>query len=798
LFLYNVIRIDEGIQLTPEIAIVLTILSAAVILFVTERIRIDLVALMVMVTLALTNLVSPAEALSGFSNSAVVTVWAVLILSAGLTRTGVANFVGRQVMRLAGHSEERLIAVIMLSAGILSGFMNNIGVAAMLMPVVIDIARRTGRPPSRLLMPLAFSTLMGGMITQIGTPPNILISEAMRDMNLDAFRMFDYAPTGLVVTIAGVAFMVLLGRHGLPVRDISKEAASLDTDELEEVYDIRERLFQVRLPIESLLDGKTLAESRLGSALGLNVIAILRDRRTRLAPDPGTPLESGDTLLVGGRPDQLGELQGRRHIILEENQTAVEKLISEEVAIVEAALSPNSSLVARTIVDGDIRRRYQVNIIGICRDGKPLLEHIQDVPLQRDDSLLVQGFKSDLDHLAESSDIASLTPLSNFEILLSYHLNERLLSLRVPEDSILVGKTLLEGRLRDAFGLEVLAIIRNGNTYPMPSPEELLHADDVLVVEGHPQDLAILRGLQELEMDPRAELDLSDYESDRIGVAEVVLSPHSTLTGRNLRELHFREKYGLSVLAIWRGGKPYRSGIRDMPLRFGDALLLYGPRNKINVLGREPDFLVLTEEAQEAPRLAKAPLAVVIMGLVLSSVILDMLPISIAAVLGLILMILTGCLTMEEAYRSIEWKAIFLIAGMLPLGIAMERTGAASFLADGIVGLVGGLGSLGVVAGLFIMAAISAQFMPNPAVAVILAPIALSTATDLGISPYPLLMTVAVSASAAFLSPVGHPANVLIMGPGGYRYKDYVKVGLPLTLLILVIVLFVLPVFWPF
>jgi di/tricarboxylate transporter len=701
-------------------------------------------------------------------------------------------------MRLAGHSEVRLIAVIMLAAGILSGFMNNIGVAAMLLPVVIDIAKRTGRPPSKLLMPLAFSTLLGGMITQIGTPPNILISEAMQNMNLEAFGMFDYAPMGLVATLVGVLFMVLIGRRLLPARDITKGATGLDTEELEAVYDINERLFQIKLPPDSLLNGKTLAESRLGSALGLNVFAILRNGKNHLAPTPERSLRSGDELLVGGRLDQLDELRSRRHLVLENDHAPVGMLVSAEVSVKEAELSSTSPLVGYTIVESEFRRRFGINVLGICRDEKPLLENVQNVPLQEGDVLLVQGFNDDLDKLVQSSHIDSLTAISNYEIVSSYHLDTRLLSLRVPVDSILEGKTLAESRLGDAFGLEVLAVIREGKVFPMPSPEEPIQVDDLLMVEGHPHDLETLRGLQELKIDLEAELDLSDYESAHIGVAEVVLAPHSTLTGRNLREIHFREKFGLSVLSIWRGGKPYRSGIRDLPLRFGDALLLYGSRSKINVLGREPDFLVLTEEAQEAPRLNKAPLAVAIMGLVLLPVILDLLPISIAAVLGLILMILTGCLTMDEAYRAIEWKAIFLIAGMLPLGIAIERTGAASFIADGVVGMVGGLGSLGVVAGLFILAALSAQFMPNPAVAVILSPIALNTATDLGISPYPLLMTVAVSASAAFLSPVGHPANILIMGPGGYRYKDYVKVGLPLTLLILIVILFVLPVFWPF
>jgi di/tricarboxylate transporter len=279
---------------------------------------------------------------------------------------------------------------------------------------------------------------------------------------------------------------------------------------------------------------------------------------------------------------------------------------------------------------------------------------------------------------------------------------------------------------------------------------------------------------------------------------EVVLSPRTTLAGSTLRQIHFREKYGLSVLAIWREGTAYRTDLRDMALRFGDALLLFGSRERIRMLGAEPDFLVLTEEAQVAPRLSKAPVALGVMAVVLAPVILGWLPIPIMAVLGVVLMVVTGCLSMDEAYRAIEWKAIFLIAGMLPLGIAMEKTGAASFLAEGMVALVGTLGPLAVMAGLFLLAALASQVMPNPAVAVLLAPVAYNTANDLGVSPYPLMMSIAVSASAAFLSPVGHSANVLIMGPGGYRFSDYTKVGIPLTLVVLAVVLLVVPIFWPF
>ena len=387
---------------------------------------------------------------------------------------------------------------------------------------------------------------------------------------------------------------------------------------------------------------------------------------------------------------------------------------------------------------------------------------------------------------------------SSAETAQEYRLEERLVAMRVPDDSPLVHKTLVESRLGDAFGLGVMGIVREGATRLMPDPEEWLAAGDLLLVKGRPDDLLTLEGLQSLEIDAQAPPDLAELESEHVGLTEVVLSPRTTLAGKTLRQIHFRDKYGLSVLAIWREGRAYRSNLRDMALRFGDALLLYGPRERLRMLGEEPDFLVLTEAAQEAPRLNKAPMALLIMAAVLTPVILDWLPIAIAAVAGVVLMILTRCLTMDEAYRAIEWKAVFLIAGMLPLGIAMEQTGAASFLAEGMVGLVGGLGPLAVMAGLFVLAALASQVMPNPAVAVLLAPIALSTASDLGISPYPLMMTVAVSASAAFLSPVGHSANVLVMGPGGYRFADFTKVGIPLTLVVLAVVLLVLPIFWPF
>jgi di/tricarboxylate transporter len=780
--------------MTPEIAIVLTILGVSVVLFVTEWIRVDIVAMLVLVGLAIAGVLTPAEALSGFSNPAVVTVWAILILSAALSRTGVAGLIGHRVLDLAGTSEVRLILIIMLTVGILSGFMNDIGVAALFLPVVIDISRRMKIPPSKLLMPLAFAALLGGLNTLIGTPPNILISEALQQAGLQPFKMFDYTPVGIFVMLAGIAFMVLVGRRLLPSRDITREYSGAEDVDYKALYDLDERMVVLQLPSGSTLAGKTLAQSKLGAVLGLNVIAIMRDGRTQLAPDPGDILNAGDRLLVEGRLDMLTELQHSQHLVLDDENLTIEKLKSADIELVEVALTPKTTLIGKTLHQSEFRQRYGAIVLAIRRGEHVWRTNLESIPLQSDDVLLIQGYQFQLDTLRNKTGLQ----LSEAQGANVYQLEERLMVVHVPANSTLVGKTLTESRLGDSFGLGVMGIIRGDETQLMVDPGEVLEAGDTLLVKGKKDDLLMVEGLQSLQIETQSLPDLGDLESEKVGLQEVVLSPHTTLVGKTLRELHFRAKYGLNVLAVFRQGHAHRSNLRDMKLKFGDALLLHGPREKLRILGSEPDFLVLTEEAQEAPRLNKAPIAILIMALVLTAVILDLMPIAIAAVGGVALMILSQSLTMEEAYRAIEWKAVFLIAGMLSLGIAMQKTGAASFLAEGMVSLIGDFGPLVVMAGLFILAALASQVMPNPAVAVLLAPIALNTARDLGVSPYPLMMTVAVSASAAFLSPVGHSANILIMGPGGYRFSDYTKVGLPLTIVVLLVVLVVMPVFWPF
>lgn len=788
--------------MTFDIALVLSLLGVAVVLFVVERPRADVVALMLLTALALTKLLEPLEALAGFSNPAVVTVWAVFILSGGLSKTGVANMLGQQVLRLAGGGEVRLLVLIMLVSGVLSAFMNNVGATALLLPVVMDLARRTGIPASKLLIPLSFSALLGGMLTLIGTPPNILIAETVKERGLADLGMFSFTPVGGAVLIAGIVYMALIGRHLLPSRDLEQEARA--GGDVRGLFGLHKRLLVLRLPEDSVLEGRTLAECRIRPALGLTVIGILRGGRTRLAPAPNDLLQGGDQLLVEGRPSRLEELRDSPSLAIGRSEITLEAAVSGDMQLAAVRMTADSALVGKTLREVDFRRRFGgAVVLALQREStqressqeRPTLLHSQfdTEPLRSDDVLVLQASPEEIEELTSRADFEAAT-LEDSSI---EELDSHLLRLGVPEDSFLVDKTLADSRIAEAFGLMVLGLERGQEHIARPGPDVVFQAGDALLVKGDPADLEIMRGLQALEVERRAEQSVDEVESAEVGLAVVAISPNSRLVRKSLRDLHFREKYGLSVLAIWRQGHVLRAGLGNEKLIFGDALLLHGQRDKLVVLAAEPDFLVLTEEVQAAPRTKKAPVALLVMGGVLAMTLSGFMPIYIAAVVGATAMILTGCLSIEEAYREIEWRAVFLIAGMLPLGTAMAKTGAALYVSDAVVALVGDAGPLAILGGLFVLAVLGAQVMPTPAVALLLAPIAIDTAIRLDVSPISLVMAVAIGASTSFISPVTHPANVLVMGPGGYRFIDYAKVGLPLALVTLLVVLFVLPLVWP-
>ncbi len=783
--------------MTPDIILILIILAVAVVFLVAEWIPMEVTALLALGAVALTGLVSPIEALAGFSNPAVVTVWAVFILSGGLTRTGVANVIGNFVLRLAGNRETTMIIVIMTTAGVMSAVMNNVAVAALMLPVVMDIARHTGSPPSRLLMPLAYGSLLGGLTTQIGTPPNILVTDALREAGLKAFTFFDFTPVGLAVMFSGIAFMTFIGRHLLPQRDVAKESANRTKVDWQAQYDLQESQFQISVPPGSILANKTLAKIRMGSVLGWNIIGITRGDRTLLAPGPNDSLQAGDRLTVEGRIEALNELKNWHELIVEEGGIAIKEPYSDGIKVGEVTLPGNSRYIGSTLNSLGFRARFGVNVLALRRKDQVSRTGLADEPLRRGDMLLIAGPAERLEEFRTHSGFEQFRYVLQSELTDVYKLHERLMVMQVPPESTLVGKSLKESRLGDTLGSRVLGILRSSQPIIMPEPQEILQANDRLLVEGRLSDFEILQGLEQLEIERRTQPNFEKMVSPEVGVVEAILAPQTTLEGKTLRQINFREKFGLTVLALWRKGQAYRSNLRDMDLQFGDALLLLGPRNKLQLLGREPDFIVLTESAQEELRLGKMKLALLIMAGILLPVILGWVPIYIAAVIGAALMVLTRCLTMEEAYRQIEWKAVFLIAGMLPLGTALDKTGAAKLIADGVVALVGPLGPNAVMAGLVALTFLATCFVPTAALVVLMAPIVLNTSAKMGLSPHGLIMAVAMAASASFTTPIAHPANILVMGPGGYRFMDYVKVGGLLTLVILIVLMAVTPVFWP-
>ncbi len=781
--------------MNADILIVLAILGGAVVLFVTEWVRFDGVALLVLVALALTGVLPPARAIEGFGNPAVVTIAAVLVLSGGLYRTGTANFLGRQVLRLAGRSATRVLALIMLTAGLLSAIMNNIAATALLLPVVLDIARRLRLAPSRLLIPLAWAALLGGMTTLIGTAPNILISGALGSAGFDPFRMFDYMPVGGAVFLAGILYMVVLGQRLLPDRrsDAERDAA---TGDIPGLAALGRNLFSLRLPDDSALAGRTLGRSRLGSALALNVICVRRGAKLLRAPAPDLALAAGDELIVEGSPESVEDLQSWG-ALTQAPDGSWESPFGPEAVIAELEIRDGSTLRGHTLAEADFANRFHAYVLAIGR-GEMESGALLRTRLEDGDRLVVLAAADSVEQLKRAPEFSDVRVLDATTGARRSRPEGRLMRIRVPEESSLAGRTLAEMRLREAFDITVLAVQREGRVPQLARASSLLAAGDVLIAQGDPEELELLRALQSLQVSREAP-PITALESDEAGFAEVTLSPRASMVGQTMQEIYFREKYGLSLLSIWRRGYGVHSNValRTLPLQFGDALLVYGRRENIRLLARDPGFLVVTEEVHEVFRSGKAPLALAIMALVIGVAALNIMPIYITAPLGALLMVFTGCITDDEVYGLIQWRVLVLIGGMLALGAAMQESGAAELIARDVLGRAAELGPTALLASVFILSTLGAQFIPTAAVAVIMSSIALSTAAELGLSPQGLLMTVAISSSCAFMSPFGHAVNLLVMGVGGYKVTDYTRVGVPLVLILLAVVLLTVPVVWP-
>lgn len=783
--------------MTFEIATVLIILAIALVLFISEVVRMDLVALLVLCALTVTKVVTPNEAISGFSNTAVVTIWAMFILSAGLTRTGIADILGRHIMRVAGRNEVSLIIIIMSVSAGLSAFMANIGVAALMMPVVVEISRRTDVPPSRLLMPLAFACLLGGLTTMIATPPNLLISGALAQAGEEPFKLFDFTPLGVVAVLVGTLFMAFVGRLMLPHTGPAGAGQKRSQRNLRQQYGLQERTFTMTVPWDSILVGKTLAESRISSTAGLIVMALDRRSKVMTLPSRKTVLEGGDKLLVQGRLDRFNEMRQWSDLVIEREAPLIQTLLSGQVQLVEVTVAEDSSLVKDLLHHTEFRRRFGMNVLGIRRDDLIRRVNLAYVPIRAGDCLLLQGNEEMIGELEASREFSAVREATEADLTDLYRLQERIFVVRVPRDSKLGGSTLAKSRIGDAFDFRLLGTFRDGTLQFMPEPDEVILGGDLLLLQGRREDLDVLVGLQELTVRQESSANPAVFESDRLATLEATLAPQSPLAGKLVAEINFHDKFGLALVAIWRSGKVIRSDLDQLEVLHGDALLLVGPRTKLALMNDDDDFLVLTPVSVPGVDTRRAPLATLIMLGVVTSVLIGWLPISIAAILGASLMVLTRCLNMEQAYRAIDWRAVFLIAGMLPLGIAMQETGTAEYLAATVMATLGNFGPWPVIVGLYGITTVATMIIPTAALVVLMSPIVLSTCAELGIEPQTAMMAVAIAASASFASPIAHPSNILVMGPGGYRFSDYLKVGIPLTIVVFVVVIILLPILWP-
>lgn len=591
--------------MTLEMVVVLVLLVAVVILFATEKLAVDLVALLILATLLGSGILSPEEGLAGFSNSATITVAAMFVLSAGLFKTGALNAVGTILTRVSKRNFSAALVAIMLTSGILSAFINNTAVVVVFMPILLSVARDAKISASKLLMPLSFASMFGGVCTLIGTSTNILVSTIAEQHGLPAFSMFEFSALGLILFGVGLVYMLTLGVQWIPYRRTQPE--------LTQKYGMGNYLTDVVLLPQAKSVGKRLAEAPLTQDLDVDIIGITRDGATDFLPTPDTVLQANDVLRVRCNVEQIRKLQEREGVALK----------------------------------------------------------------------------------------ASM-------------------------------------KWRD-----------------------------------------------------------QDLESEQVTLVEAVIAPNSALVGKTLKQLQFRSTFGATALAIRHRGTVVHERLGRTRLDAGDVLLIEVKRERLPQIKQNSAFVIVSEIGLPEFRKNKMVPAALIIGGVVAAAALNYLPIVASALIGCVLLILTRCINMEEAYQAVEWSIIFLIAGVLSLGMAMEKTGVARILSDVLISVVGDWGPVALLSALFFVTMMLTNVMSNAATAALLAPIAIFAADSMQVNPRPFLMAVTFAASLSFMTPVGYQTNTLIYGAGKYKFVDFLRVGTPLNLLFWLLATFLIPVIWP-
>ena len=593
--------------MTTEIALVFALLGGAAILFATEKVRPDVVAMGVLASLILTGLIDTETAFGAFSSTAVISLGSVFVISEGLAQTGFASTLARRILAWSRDSERRLVLLLMLAGAGLSSFMHNTGTAAIFLPAVLALTQQTGRSPSRLLFPLSIAILAGGSLTLIGTAPNILVNEAMAARGERGFGFFGFAPVAAPILLALIAATVLFYDKFLPEREGRKGVI--------EGYKLRDYVTELRIRADSQLVGRPLEEFYKAVNGDLRLVSLIRDNDRIFAPQPSVNLRSDDVLMVRGKLDDVQEI-------------------------------------------------------------------------------------------SEKLDLVS-------------------------------------------------------------DPEFRLSTE-------------MLTGEEELAL------------------AEVTLAPRSWLAGKTLKSARVQEGFGMVVLAIWRQGATLARRLNEVDLRYGDMLLVQAPRPTLDRLAEERNLILVQEVRPPEKRPRKLPVALLILAGVVALTVLKILPISVALFLGAGAMVLTRCITMERAYEAIDWRTLFIVAGMLPLGTVMEQTGTAQLIAETTLGVVGAGAPLLLLGAVFMVTMLLSEVVSNDVSTLLVAPLAFSLAAAAGLSPLPFLMTVAIAAGSPFITPMSHGPNLLIMGPGNYRFRDFAIVGVPITLIIGAITLITVPLVFPF
>jgi di/tricarboxylate transporter len=610
--------------LNSELLWVLSLLLIAIVLFTTNKLRMDVVALLVIIAFVLSGTLTLSEATVGFSDPNVILIAALFVIGEGLVRTGVAYQVGDWLMKVAGSSETRMLILLMVTVAGLGAFMSSTGVVAIFIPVVLSVAARMKIPPGRLMMPLSFAGLISGMMTLVATPPNMVVNSELVREGIGGFGFFAVTPVGLAVLVLGVGYM-LVARRWL---------GNEDGDKTRETW--QRRTFR-----DLIRDYK------------------LTGRARRLALRSGSPL-------VGHSLDEL-----------------------------------------------HLRARYGANVVGIerwKRFRRVMVSASGSTELREGDVLLLDMSDSQVD-LREFCSEQQLEPM-------------------------------------------------------------------------------VLRG------------DYFSEQSRNVGMAEVSLIPDSTLLGKSLRESAFRSRYDLNVVGIRRDGETLAGKLVDEPLALGDILLVIGDWKAIRQLqAKTHDFIVLNlpaEVDEVAPAITQAPHALFCLALMVAMMLTDEIPNPIAALIACLLMGKFRCIDMESAYKSIHWPSIILIVGMMPFAQALQKTGGVDLIVRGLMDVAGDAGPRVMLVCLFALCATIGLFISNTATAVLMAPIAIAAAREMGVSPYPFAMIIAIAASAAFMTPVSSPVNTLVLGPGNYKFGDFVRIGVPFTLLVMLVSVIIVPWLYAF